>query len=202
MVAGGPFAIQLSKVDKQLQYDKFRIIQSLTHLSTFEPPTVAEWLINLRALVNHQLVLLLESPVPTLDGYAEQLTVTPDDMTIDSCRQKVEERYAAHMAEYDDIMSIVASIIIARVRWQNEPALRALVQSGSASDNATSQNGHALYEVLVELADSSRDEVQNEYIREWAEIMVCAEQGQASGVFADATTYQRLLAAHDQQMRN
>ena len=57
--------VNLKKVDQLLQYDKFRIIQSLTTLSAFDTPTVAEWLINQSActcaLLHRNLVLLLNA---------------------------------------------------------------------------------------------------------------------------------------------
>ena len=42
MVSGGPFKVNLFKIDRQLQYDKFKIIQTLSTLSAFDTPTVSE----------------------------------------------------------------------------------------------------------------------------------------------------------------
>ena len=203
MVSGGPFKVNLFKIDRQLQYDKFKIIQTLSTLSAFDTPTVSEWLINLRALMDHNLVLLLNNPVPTFAAYSEAHGVAISDIRHDDVAMAtMTERFTMHTLAYDDVMAIVASIIIARVRWQYEPTLRTLVHGDPMAEDSTSRDGHGLYDALIRLADSSRAVVQDEYLREWAEITVCAEQGTASGVFAGAATYQQLLAAHDQQLRN
>ena len=162
MVASGPFKVNLFKIDRQLQYDKFKIIQTLSTLSAFDTPTVSEWLINLRALIDHNLVLLLSNPVPTFLAYSEAHGVAISDIRHDDVAMAtMTERFTMHTLAYDDVMAIVASIIIARVRWQYEPTLRTLVHGDPMAEDSTSRDGHGLYYALIRLADSSRAVVQD-----------------------------------------